>query len=99
MTDETQFKHNARGKDLNKKRDELNTYIADYGHAEVFNRGFDAAVEILSEEIKELENALEWIAKGPTWGIGAPSLEEQAHSQAKKAQEALANRSKLRGGK
>ena len=45
--------------DLSKKRDELNPYIEQYGYAEVFNKGFDAAVEILSAEIKELEKALE----------------------------------------
>ena len=41
--------------DLSKKRDELNPYIEQYGYAEVFNKGFDAAVEILSAEIKELD--------------------------------------------
>lgn len=46
--------------------------------------------------LDKAEQALEWIRKGPTWGPGAPSLEEQVHLQANRAREALAEVRKLR---
>lgn len=68
MSNETQFKHNARGNmDLNKKRDELaqkrynkwSRMKSELEERELaaseFITGFDAAVEILSAEIKELD--------------------------------------------